>query len=114
MSFRDTFVRLRKQRGWTQAQVADQIGISVGQIKKYEKGDSVPNLHILAQIATTFETSADDFVFGEGHSIAEKKFDHELLKRFEMLGQLDEKEREAVLMVIDSIVAKHKLKEIIG
>ena len=114
MSFRDTFVRLRKERGWTQAQVADKIGISVGQIKKYEKGDSAPNLHILAKIATVFETSADDFVFGQGKSIAENKFDHELVKRFEMIGMLDERERDAVLVVIDSIIAKHRLKEVIG
>jgi len=114
MGFKDTFVRLRKERGWTQAQVAGKIGISVGQVKKYEKGDSAPNLHILAKIATVFETSADDFVFGEGKSIAEKKLDHELLKRFEMIEQLDDRERDALLVVIDSIVAKHRLKEVIG
>lgn len=114
MGFRDTFVRLRKEKGWTQAQVAEKIGISIGQVKKYEKGDSAPNLHILAKIATVFETSADDFVFGEGNAIAQKSLDHELLKRFEMLGQLDDRERDAVLVVIDSIIAKHRLKEVIG
>lgn len=50
MAFKDTFVRLRKERVWTQAQVAEKIGISVGQVKKYEKGDSAPILHILARI----------------------------------------------------------------
>lgn len=114
MSFRDTFVRLRKERGWTQAEVADKIGISLGQVKKYEKGNSAPNLHILAKIATVFDTSADDFVFGQGKSIAKDKFDHDLVKRFELIGQLDERERDAILVVIDSIIAKHRLKEVIG
>ena len=82
--------------------------------KKYEKGDSAPNLHILAKIATVFEASADDFVFGEGKSIAAKKLDHEILKRFEMIGQLPERERDAILVVLDSIIAKHKLREVIG
>ncbi len=114
MGFRDTFVRLRKERGWTQAEVAEKISISVGQVKKYEKGDSTPNLNILAKIATVFGVSADDFVFGEGKTIAQSKLDHELLKRFEMLADLDQKDRDAILLVIDSIIAKHRLKEVIG
>ena len=85
MGFRDTFVRLRKERGWTQAEVAEKIGISIGQITQYDKGDSSPNLHILAKIATVFGVSADDFVFGEGKTVAKDKFDHELLKRFAMI-----------------------------
>ncbi len=34
MAFKETFLRLRKDRGWTQQGVADQVGISVGQVKK--------------------------------------------------------------------------------
>ena len=114
MGFRDTFVRLRKEKNWTQAQVADKIGISVGQVKKYEKGDSAPNLHILAKITTVFEVSADDFVFGEGKSLASGKLDHELLKRFEKVAKLPDRERDAILVIIDSVIAKQTLKEVIG
>ena len=114
MGFRDTFIRLRKERGWTQAQVAEKIGISVGQVKKYEKGDSAPNLHVLEKIVTVFDASADDFVFGEGKSVAKGKLDHEILKRFEMIEQLDDRERDAVLILLDSVIAKHRLKEVIG
>lgn len=114
MSFKDTFVHLRKQHGWTQAEVAEKIGISTGQIKKYEKGDSAPTLHILARIATVFETSADDFVFGEGKNLAQAKLDHELLKRFEKVTTLPERERDAILVLIDSVIAKQTIKEVIG
>ncbi len=114
MSFRDTFVRLRKERGWTQAAVAQKIGISVGQVKKYEKGDSAPNLQILTKITAVFGVSADDFVFGEGKSIAANKLDHELLKRFEKVAMLPERERDAILVLIDSVIAKQTLKEVIG
>ena len=60
MAFKDTFLKLRKERGWTQQQVADQIGLSVGQVKKYEKGDSAPTLHILGRIAMVYGVSTDD------------------------------------------------------
>jgi len=114
MGFKETFVRLRKERGWTQQQVADKIGISVGQVKKYEKGDSAPTLHILAKIALAFGVSADELVFEDGAGVAAKKLDAELLKRFEKVAQLPERERDAILVLIDSVIAKQTLRDVIG
>lgn len=113
MAFRDAFIRLRKERGWTQQTLADRIGLSVGQVKKYEKGTSTPNLPVLEKIATTFGVSADELVF-EGGSMATKKLDAELLKRFEQVARLPERERDAVFVLLDSVIAKHTLREVIG
>lgn len=114
MGFKDTFLRLRKERGWTQQHVADQIGISVGQVKKYEKGDSAPTLHILGRMAMVFGVSADELVFEGGKGVAGSKLDPELLARFEKVAQLPERERDAVLVLIDSVIAKQRLREVIG
>ena len=69
---------LFRSRGWTQQGVADQVGISVGQVKKYEKGDSAPNLHALGRIARVFGVSSDEFVFENGKGIAGVKLETEL------------------------------------
>ncbi len=114
MGFGERFLRLRKDRGWTQQQVADKIGISVGQIKKYEKGTSAPTLQILGKTATVFGVSADDLVFENGSGVAGQKLDVELLKRFEALSELPERERDAVFVLIDSVIAKQRLREVIG
>lgn len=114
MAFRDRFVRLRKEQGWTQQQVADKIGLSVGQVKKYEKGTSAPTLQFLAQIATVFGVSTDELVFGSDSGVASKKLDAELLRRFEKVAGLPERERDAVLVLIDSVIAKQTLREVIG
>jgi transcriptional regulator with XRE-family HTH domain len=114
MAFKDTFLRLRKERGWTQQHVAERIGISVGQVKKYEKGDSAPTLNILGKIATVFGVSTDELVFENGHGVAGSKLDAELLVRFEQVAQLPLRERDAVLVLIDSLVAKQRLREVIG
>ena len=113
MAFKDTFVRLRKERGWTQSEVADKIGISVGQVKKYEKGDSAPTLHILARIAMVFGVSSDVLVFEHGAGPAAHKLDAELLKRFEKVAGLPDRERDAILVLIDSVIAKQTLREVI-
>jgi len=114
MAFKDTFLQLRKERGWTQAQVADQVGISVGQVKKYEKGDSAPNLHALGRIARVFGVSSDEFVFENGKGIAGVKLETELLERFEKVAQLPKEEKDAILLLIDSVVAKHTIREVMG
>ncbi len=113
MAFKDTFVRLRKERGWTQSEIAERIGISVGQVKKYEKGDSAPTLHILAKIALAFDVSADVLVFDDSGGIAAQKLDTALLRRFERVIELPERERDAVLVLIDSVIAKQAIREVI-
>ena len=112
LGFKETIIRLRKQRGWTQQQVADQVGISVAQIKKYEKGSSSPTLPIIAKLAVAFGVSADEFVFGDAHGPASHKLQAELLRRFELIAELPQKERDAVMLVLDSIIAKHRLREV--
>jgi len=114
MAFKETFVRLRKEKGFLQAQVAEKLGISVGQVKKYEKGASTPSLHVLGKIATLFGVSADVFVFEDGKSVAGEKLDSELLSRFEIVSHLPDRERDALMVVIDSIIARQKLREVIG
>jgi len=110
MAFKDTFLRLRKERGWTQQQVADCIGLSVGQVKKYEKGDSAPTLHILGRIAMAYGVSTDELVFDDGKGVAGTK----LLGRFEKVAQLPEEEKNAVLLLLDSVIAKHTIRKVMG
>jgi len=109
----DTFVRLRKERRWTQSEIAGKIGISVGQVSKYEKGDSVPTLHILAKIALAFDGSADVLVFDQHGGIAAQKLDSELLKRFQRVIELPERERDAVIVLIDSVIARQTIREVV-
>ena len=114
MAFKDTFLRLRKERDWTQQQVADRIGLSVGQVKKYEKGDSAPTLHILGRIAVAYGVSADELVFDDGKGVAGTKLDTGLLSRFEKVAQLPEEEKNAVLLLLDSVIAKHTIRKVMG
>ena len=114
MAFKDAFVRLRKQRGWTQQHLSERIGISVGQVKKYEKGDSSPTLPILERICVAFGISADELVFAGGHGVASKKLEPDLLSRFEQVADLPDREKDAVLVLLDSVIAKHRLRQVIS
>ena len=50
---------LRKSRGWTQQQLADQVGIERAIIGNYELGLHYPAMPVLAKLAQVFQVSAD-------------------------------------------------------
>jgi possible transcriptional regulator len=50
----DTIRELREQNNWTQEQMADKLGITRNGYAKIERGESMPNLERLNDIATLF------------------------------------------------------------
>ncbi|MBA4700718.1 MAG: helix-turn-helix transcriptional regulator [Ruminococcus sp.] len=54
--------RLRKQRNWTQEQLANKLYISRQTLSNYENGNRLPNLYMACQIADVFEISIDSLM----------------------------------------------------
>ena len=53
---------LRQERGLTQQQVADALGISRSAYAYYEIGGSEPSLSVLWELAQYFQVSADSLL----------------------------------------------------
>ncbi|MBR4766521.1 MAG: helix-turn-helix transcriptional regulator, partial [Clostridia bacterium] len=51
---------LRKQRGITQEQLADAIGISFQAVSKWENGIALPDIMLAPALASYFGVSMDD------------------------------------------------------
>ena len=49
----------RKEKNFTQEQLAEAMGVSVGAVSKWESGASVPELSLIMELADFFETSVD-------------------------------------------------------
>ncbi len=81
---------------------------------KEERARSAPTLHILGRIAVTYGVSADELVFDDGKGVAGTKLGPELLSRFEKVAQLPEDEKNAVLLLLDSVIAKHTIRKVMG
>lgn len=52
---------LRKSKKWTQAELAEKIGYSDKSISKWERGEALPDLKVLAQMAELFGVTLDFF-----------------------------------------------------
>ena len=57
--FSDRLRFCRRQRGLTQEQLAEAMGVSVAAVSKWELGQSVPELETLLELADFFDLSVD-------------------------------------------------------
>lgn len=106
MSFPERLAALRKERAFTQQQMAEKIGMHVSQLKRYESGSSQPTIEVFRRIALALNVSADMLLFEEG----ERGPDESLKLQFEAVSHLDEHEREAVQTMIAGVLHMHDAK----
>ena len=69
---------LRKERKWSQTELAKIVGCSREIISKYEKDSVMPSIEIAKRIADAFEVSLD-YLVGEGQNASFNKKDVERL-----------------------------------
>jgi len=100
---------LRKQKGWTQKEVANKLDIRFSHLNKYESGMHVPPIEKLIHLANIFDISLDYLVMGL--PMEEAPIRNELLfRRFKTLETLDQEEKETVIKLIDAVIAKHQME----
>lgn len=59
MILADKIILLRKKCGWSQEELAEQLGISRQSVSKWESGISIPDLDKIIKLSDLFEVSTD-------------------------------------------------------
>lgn len=59
MTLEEKIIYLRKKKGWSQEQLAEQMGISRQAVSKWESGVSVPDLDKIIKLSSIFQVSTD-------------------------------------------------------
>lgn len=62
MEFNNRLYELRKQKGFSQEELANRLNVSRQTISKWEVGDSTPDMEKLIAISDLFEISLDELV----------------------------------------------------
>jgi transcriptional regulator with XRE-family HTH domain len=70
---------LRKERNWTQEQLAQKLNVSRSQISKWENGDQLPDIKSIEEISNLFNVSID-FLLGRNH--VTKEILHEIQRTY--------------------------------
>lgn len=91
-------VSLRKQKNMTQMELADRLGISFQAVSNWERGNSMPDISKLPELAEIFEVSLDELL-GEKSSLVEAAVE-DRLEECVKSGEVAEEEIQNVLPIL--------------
>src|SRR5271165_1286089 len=94
---------LRKERGWSQSELAEKVGTDARQISRYENGRITPSLDVVARLAEVFNISLDYLVVEGAERRPLHVQDHGLGERLALLSELTDEDRAALLNVLDAL-----------
>ena len=81
MNLQDNLIQLRKQKGFSQEELAYQLGVSRQSVSKWEAGISLPELDRLIEIADLYKVSLDELIRGDTPTKQEYYISDEQLSR---------------------------------
>ena len=97
---------LRKEKGFTQQQLAERVGVHVQQLKRYEGGVSQPTLDVIRNMAMALGVSSDQLLFGKD----ERGPDEALKLQFEAVARFDPESKKVVQQVLDSMILQQEAR----
>lgn len=81
-------VKYRKQNNLTQAELANKINYSDKAVSKWERGEALPDLYILNEIAKLYNISLQDIVSEESKTTTSPVMESKLTNRFKFFISL--------------------------
>ena len=63
--FGKAIVKLRKEKGFTQKELADKLNVSDKAVSRWETGKNYPDIETLQQLAVVLDVSVNDLLSGE-------------------------------------------------
>jgi len=105
---------LRSERGWSQAQLADRIGVHLTHVSRVETGKYTPGLEFVVEAARAFGITVDQLISEHPHDLQEVRLeDKELSERLRLLEALDPRDREALFTIMDAVLTKQRMKQVL-
>lgn len=113
MTVGERLKQLRQAKGWSQAQLAQKLGVHQKQISAYERGVHAPSTDFLVRVGELCNVSLD-YLAGESRTEQPRATvaDRELLHKFEEIDRLPEKDKLVVKAVLDAFIKKHRFEEL--
>ena len=77
---------LRKEKGWTQQQLADLLSVTNKTVSKWERNEAYPETSTLLEISKLFQITVDDLLNGR-YQEEKKEADQSAFSRMDMIHQ---------------------------
>ncbi|MBO0846563.1 MAG: helix-turn-helix transcriptional regulator [Nocardioides sp.] len=102
---------LRKEHGWSQAELAAKIGGDAAQISRYENGRITPSADVIGRLAEVFDVTTDYLLLDDAPKRPHRTPDELALgDRLATVSELGVDDLALVTSFIDALVTKTRLK----
>ncbi len=110
MSFAERLTKIRNEKNLGFPELSRITGIHATQLRRYEKGDSLPTLDALRKLIIALNVPGDMLLFDEEERTPPQDF----LLQFEALSQLEPEDKQAIRAVIDGLIMRNQAKRLIS
>ncbi len=108
--FGKRLVKLRKDAGYTQTELANELGITQRMISYYEGHAEYPPSALLPKIAELLGVSADELL-GIKPAKKGKQPDTRLQRRFQQIQKLPTRDKRQITQIIDTFIKAAQVQE---
>jgi transcriptional regulator with XRE-family HTH domain len=112
MKFNEKIKTLRKGSNMSQQELAEKLHIHVTHLSKMENGHLSPSIDIVQRLMKVFAVSADQLLNDDENSVVDIQ-NHEFNEQLALINQLDEDEKNALIKIINSMLTKKRMKDLL-
>jgi len=106
----EKIISLRKNKGWSRADLANEIGASESMISKYEQDANLPSIEMTLKICQVFDITSDYLIGNKKHG----HFNKELMEKIEAIQNLDNETKKKIFEIIDVYIRDSNTKNFIA
>lgn len=109
---KDRLKQARSNKGLSQNELANLVGVHVTNISRYERGENRPTTDVLTKLANALDTTADYLMSGSTSEAADSNIsDKELLTLFKKVSSLPGDKKKMVKEFLEAFVFKTDVQE---
>ena len=112
MKFPEKIKGLRKALKLSQNELAEKIHVHPTHLSKMENGHLSPSIDIVQRLMKVFGVSADQLLNEDENTTVDIQ-DKELNEQLSLINQLDEDEKNALIKIINSMLTKKRMKDLL-
>jgi transcriptional regulator with XRE-family HTH domain len=109
-SFGARLAELRKAAGFTQQELAQELGVSRRMIAYYEGETEHPPAALLPGLATALGVTTDELLGATPLRRRPAKADSRLQRRMQQIEKMPPKEKRQVLQILDALIEREQLR----
>lgn len=94
--------KLRKEKGLTQGQLAEQLNISNRSVSRWETGNTLPDISIIIELADFYDVDVRDLLNGERKG---ESMDKNLKETLEMVADYTNEEKEKLTKELITMIS---------